>query len=565
MALANEGVDVTLTARGAEALKKTADEIRKAYPAVTVTEVAGDITTPAGREAALKACPDPDILINNAGGPPPGDFRDWTRDDWIKAIDANMLTPIELIKATVDGMMARRFGRIVNITSAAVKAPIDMLGLSNGARAGLTGFVAGLARKAVISNVTINEPAARPVRHRPPARRGQSGSREARHHGGPGVCRARQAKSGRTVRRARGVRLCLRLPVRRQGRLHHRAEHPARRRRVSGHAMKAVWYERSGPAPEVLTYGEMPTPVAGPGEVRVRLEASGVNPADVGRRGGGYRAMEYPRVIPNSDGAGIIDQVGDGVTRLKIGQRVWLFNGQRNGRAFGTAAEYIALAEHLVTPLPDNLSFAEGATLGIPAMTAWTCLYCDGPIVGQTVLVTGGAGAVGHYAVQLAKWGGAKVIATVSSAAKAEQARLAGADLVINYRTEDVVAKAMAFTGQRGVDRVVDVDFGGNIETTLKLMGMNSTIAVYATNGNRTPVVPMRELMEKCIALRALVLFALPQPLLAAAQADISKWLAAGPRIHNVAAQFALSDTAQAHLAVEKGDKLGTVIVDCAR
>ena len=117
----------------------------------------------------------------------------------------------------------------------------------------------------------------------------------------------------------------------------------------------------------MLTYGEMPTPVAGPGEVRVRLEASGVNPADVGRRGGSYRAMEYPRVIPNSDGAGIVDQVGDGVTRLKAGQRVWLFNGQRNGRAFGTAAEYIALAEHLVTPLPDNLSFAEGATLGIPA------------------------------------------------------------------------------------------------------------------------------------------------------------------------------------------------------
>ena len=156
MALANEGVHVTLTARGADVLKKTADEIRKAHPGVTVTEVAGDITTPAGREAALKACPDPDILINNAGGPPPGDFRNWTRDDWIKAIDANMLTPIELIKATVDGMMARKFGRIVNITSAAVKAPIEILGLSNGARAGLTGFIAGLSRKTVIANVTIN-------------------------------------------------------------------------------------------------------------------------------------------------------------------------------------------------------------------------------------------------------------------------------------------------------------------------------------------------------------------------------------------------------------------------
>ena len=156
IALANEGVHVTITARGAEALGKTAAHIRKLNPNVTVTEVVGDITTPEGREAALKACPDPDILINNAGGPPPGDFRNWTRDDWIKAIDANMLTPIELIKATVDGMMARKFGRIVNITSAAVKAPIDILGLSNGARSGLTGFVAGLARKTVINNVTIN-------------------------------------------------------------------------------------------------------------------------------------------------------------------------------------------------------------------------------------------------------------------------------------------------------------------------------------------------------------------------------------------------------------------------
>ena len=329
--------------------------------------------------------------------------------------------------------------------------------------------------------------------------------------------------------------------------------------------MKAVWYEQTGAAPDVLSFGEMPTPLAGPGEVRVRLEASGVNPADAGRRAGSTRALEYPRVIANSDGAGIVDQIGDGVTRLSMGQRVWLYNGQRNGRAFGTAAEYIALAEHLVTPLPDNVSFAAGASLGIPCMTAWCCLFADGPIAGRTVLVSGGAGAVGHYAVQLAKWGGARVIATVSSSLKAEQARMAGADLVVNYRNEDVIAKAMTFTEQRGVDRVVDVDFGGNIETTLKLMAMNSTIAVYATNGNRNPVVPIRTLMEKCIALRALVLPALPPRLRAAAQADISKWLAAAPRIHNLAAQFALSETAQAHLAVEKGDKLGTVIVDCAR
>jgi 3-oxoacyl-[acyl-carrier protein] reductase len=155
MALAREGVSVTITARTRETLEATAAEIRSATGA-TVAVVVGDITTPQGRAEALAATPNLDILINNAGGPPPGDFRDWNRDDWVKALDANMLTPIELIKATVDGMMARRFGRIVNITSSAVKAPIDYLGLSNGARAGLTGFVAGIARKTVVNNVTIN-------------------------------------------------------------------------------------------------------------------------------------------------------------------------------------------------------------------------------------------------------------------------------------------------------------------------------------------------------------------------------------------------------------------------
>jgi 3-oxoacyl-[acyl-carrier protein] reductase len=155
MALAQEGVNLVITARGADALQATADEIRKAT-GVTVTAVVGDITTPDGRASALAAAPQFDILVNNAGGPPPGDFRDWDRDAWIKALDANMLTPIELIKATVDGMIARKFGRIVNITSGAVKAPIDILGLSNGARSGLTGFVAGLSRKTVIHNVTIN-------------------------------------------------------------------------------------------------------------------------------------------------------------------------------------------------------------------------------------------------------------------------------------------------------------------------------------------------------------------------------------------------------------------------
>jgi len=155
LALAREGVNLVITARGKEALEATAEEIRKATGA-RVTAVAGDITTPEGRAQALAACPNADILVNNAGGPPPGDFRNWSREDWIKAIDANMLTPIELIKATVDGMIGRKFGRIVNITSAAVRMPIPELGLSNGARTGLTGFVAGLSRQTVQHNVTIN-------------------------------------------------------------------------------------------------------------------------------------------------------------------------------------------------------------------------------------------------------------------------------------------------------------------------------------------------------------------------------------------------------------------------
>jgi 3-oxoacyl-[acyl-carrier protein] reductase len=155
MALAREGVDVTIVARNGDRLTEAADEIRAATEAAVIP-VQADITTPEGRVAALAACPEPDILVNNAGGPPAGDFRDWTRDDWIAALDANMLTPIDLIRSTVDGMIERRFGRIVNITSSAVKAPIDTLGLSNGARAGLTGFVAGLARRTVRSNVTIN-------------------------------------------------------------------------------------------------------------------------------------------------------------------------------------------------------------------------------------------------------------------------------------------------------------------------------------------------------------------------------------------------------------------------
>jgi NADPH:quinone reductase len=327
--------------------------------------------------------------------------------------------------------------------------------------------------------------------------------------------------------------------------------------------MRAIWYDRQGPAKDVFVLGELPIPEAGPGEVRVRLEASGVNPSDTYRRAG-PGGMEYPRVVPNSDGAGIVDQAGLGVDRAWVGKRVWLYNGQRNGRWCGTAAEYIALSADLVTELPDSVSFAEGATLGIPAMTAHRCVFVAGPVQGRTVLVTGGAGAVGHYAVQLAAWAGAMVVATVSSAEKAERARLGGAAHVIDYRRENVPERVREITGGHGVDHVVDVDFGGNLSATLPCLRDNASVAVYASNGDRTPRLPVRELMVRNVTLHFMVLPTSPHESRQRAQADIAAWLR-GPRLLSVAARFPLAETTAAHERVERGGKIGTVVVEPQR
>jgi NADPH2:quinone reductase len=327
--------------------------------------------------------------------------------------------------------------------------------------------------------------------------------------------------------------------------------------------MKAVWYDRLGAAAEVLQWGELPTPNAGPGQVRVRLRASGVNPSDCNRRAGRGWAMEFPRVIANSDGAGIVDQVGEGADAALLGQRVWLYNGQR-GRAFGTAAEFIALAADLVTPLPESVDFAAGATLGIPCMTAHRAVFLAAPVQGRTLLVTGGAGAVGHYAVQLAKWAGARVIATVSSAEKAAHARAGGADHVINYKTEDVAGRVLALTDGVGVDHVVEVEFGGNLAATLKAVRENGSIAAYASAGQRLPQLPIYELMFKNISLHGLILPRSPLEARQRAQADITRWLGSGERLLTVASRFPLAETARAHEAVERGDKRGTVVVEIA-
>jgi NADPH2:quinone reductase len=325
--------------------------------------------------------------------------------------------------------------------------------------------------------------------------------------------------------------------------------------------MRAVWYDRQGAAGDVLVCGELPTPEAGHGEVRVRLEASGVNPSDTYRRRG-PPAMEYPRVVANSDGAGVVDQVGPGVPERWLGKRVWLYNGQRNGRWMGTAAEYIALSVDLVTELPDHVSFAEGATLGVPAMTAHRSVFVTGPVQGKTLLVTGGAGAVGHYAVQLAAWAGARVIATVSSAEKAERARAGGAAEVINYRSDDVAARILDITSGVGVDHIAEVDFGGNLAAALRCLRVNGSVMIYASNGDREPQVPVRELMQKNLTVYAMSLAGVPHPDRRRAQSDIAAWTATPGRILSVAAHFPLYQTAAAHEAVEAGGKIGTVVVE---
>ncbi len=326
--------------------------------------------------------------------------------------------------------------------------------------------------------------------------------------------------------------------------------------------MRAIWYDRTGPAREVLEYGELPTPEPGRGQALVRIRASGINPSDVGMRGGGTGPMAYPRIVPNSDGAGVVEAAGPGVDASWVGKRVWFYNGQRNGRAFGSAAEYIELDTDLLTELPDGVPFAQGATLGIPCMTAHRALFLAGPVQGRTVLVTGGAGAVGHYAVQLARWAGATVIATVSSEEKAERARAGGADHVIDYRTEDVAGRVRDLTGGQGVDHIVDVDFGGNLKASLASVKMNGSIAYYATKGAPNPVVTVGAMMRLNLLVQGVYLPVSPHEARKRAQTDITRWIGTGDRILSVAGAFPLAECAAAHEAVEVGTKVGTVVVE---
>ena len=321
--------------------------------------------------------------------------------------------------------------------------------------------------------------------------------------------------------------------------------------------MRAAWYETNGPAAEVMKLGELPDPQPGPGELRVRLHASAVNPSDVKARAGG-RKIRWERIVPNSDGAGIVDRVGPGVDASRISQRVWTFNAQWE-RPYGTSAQYVALPAALAVPLPESVSFEQGACLGIPAMTAHCCLFTGEPLEGNTVLVTGGAGVVGHYAIQLAKWAGARVVTTVSSPAKAAHALAAGADLVIDYRPENVVERIRAAVG--GVDRVVDVDFGGNLQVTSQVLNAYGVIAAYASMGDPKPAFPYYDLFRINPAIRPVLVYSLPDAAKARAHADIARWIAQAKPVFAIAERFPLSEIVAAHLAVERGEKIGHVIL----
>ena len=324
--------------------------------------------------------------------------------------------------------------------------------------------------------------------------------------------------------------------------------------------MRAVWYSDFGSAEEVLEIGDTPTANAGPGEVRVRLHASGVNPVDVKRRAGGRGSkMDAPRVIPHFDGAGVIDDVGEGVDAGRLGQRVWVYEAQWQ-RDSGTAADFVALDEHQAVPLPDAASFHDGACLGIPALTAHRCVFGDGSVDGQTILVTGGAGAVANYAIQFAVLDGAYVISTVSGPDKARIASASGATDVINYREEPVGERVLELTDGRGVDRVVEVEFGGNLTDALAATRIGGVIASYASQAEPEPRIPFYDLLYRNLTVRFELVFLMAEGSKQAAISDITGWLAEGRLQHNVAETLPLEDAAQAHRAVEAGP-LGKVVL----
>lgn len=318
--------------------------------------------------------------------------------------------------------------------------------------------------------------------------------------------------------------------------------------------MLAAVYRKPGSS-SVLSVEEVPVPEPGPGEVRVRLRVAAVNPTDWKSRTTTSPAGRFQ--VPGQDGAGDVDAVGAGVDPGRVGERVWVWFAAASGRAWGTAAQWTVVPEHQAVPLPVQASYDLGAGLGIPAMTAWHCLFADGDLHGRTVLVAGGAGAVGNAAVSLAVHGGARVLATASSEQKAGLARAAGAEAVVDYRAPDAPARLRALA-PAGVDRVIEVALGANLELDLAVTSPHAIIAVYADDELRTRVRP---LMAANLTVRFMLVYELPREALDAAVRGVRDALAAEALRQLPATRFALDDIAAAHDAVESGAP-GRVLVD---
>ncbi len=327
--------------------------------------------------------------------------------------------------------------------------------------------------------------------------------------------------------------------------------------------MKAAWYERRGAAAQVLVVGEQPVPVPAPGELLIRVRASGVNPSDTKARQGarGQSDMPYPLIVPHQDGAGEVVAAGSVADELWIGRRVWFYEAQL-GRAFGAAAEYVALPVGQVAVLPENASFEEGASLGVPAMTAHRSVFADGDVAGKTVFVSGGAGAVGRYAIQFAKLGGATVIASVSREEQAQSALAAGADLVVNRKSDDIVARIREFTGrERGVDRFVEVAFGANLDIIMKLLAPRGVVATYSSDAVPQPALPYWPLVMLDATIRFVLVYVMDAAAHVEAQRAITEALEAGKLTHSIAARYSLDGIVSAHELLESGKALGKVIV----
>jgi NADPH:quinone reductase len=323
--------------------------------------------------------------------------------------------------------------------------------------------------------------------------------------------------------------------------------------------MKAALYDRHGTARDVLRVEEIDRPEPGPGEVRVKVEVSGINPTDWKSRSGATARPIDGFQIPHHDGAGVIDAVGEGVDPARIGQRVWLWLAA-GSRRWGTAAEWTVIPEWMAVPLPQGASAELGASLGVPAVTAHRCLFADGPIEGKTVLVAGGAGAVGHFAIELAKHAGARVITTVSGPQKAELAEKAGADLVVNYREPDAADQISTFAGVGGVDHVVEVALGANLQLDLAVIARpDARIVCYAAEATN-PAMPVRACMNANVIVRFVLLYGLPQEALERAAKDITAALADGALTELPTTKFPLDEIAAAQDAVEAGS-VGKVLV----